>query len=221
MKRRSVPVTFLIVTLLFTFSFSSFAIPANVSLLEKADFLSTLKILEGSNGDYLLNEKLSRAEAATFAVRILGQNLHVLLNDDSYRKASAVFPDVNPNHWYAPYVGYCAQAGILSGDTSGNYKPNDYITEKSFLKIILSILGYEINTDYTWNNIYKKAFEVGLVTDLSYISKEDDNTDFRRSGAVNIMYNALMLKEKKTGKELFYKLIDAEVITRAEAIKLA
>ncbi|ANX00218.1 S-layer protein [Thermoclostridium stercorarium subsp. leptospartum DSM 9219] len=220
MRGRTVAVTFLIMSLLISFGLSSYALPASSSLQEKADFLNTLKILEGTNGDYRLNEKLTRAEAATFAVRILGQYFHVLLNDSTYRKAAAVFPDVDTNLWYAPYVGYCAQAGILSGDTSGNYKPNDYITEKSFLKIILSILGYEINTDYTWNNIYKKAFEVGLVTDLSYISKEDDNTDFRRSGAVNIMYNALMLKEKKTGKELFYKLIDAEVITRAEAIKL-
>jgi len=45
-----------------TFTFSSFALPANASLQEKADLLNTLKILEGTTtGDYKLNSKLTRA----------------------------------------------------------------------------------------------------------------------------------------------------------------
>jgi len=221
MKGRAVGVSFLVVVLLLTFTFSSFALPANASLQEKADLLNTLKILEGTTtGDYKLNSKLTRAEAATFAVRVLGQQLHVLLNAETYKKAAAKFPDVDTSLWYAPYVGYCAQAGILSGDTTGKYRPDDYITEKSFIKIVLSILGYEMGTDYTWQNIYKKAYEVGLVTDLSYISKEDDNTEFKRMDTVNLIYNALTIKEKKTGKELFHKLIDTGIITRKDAVNL-
>ena len=221
MKGRAVGVSFLVVVLLLTFTFSSFALPANASLQEKADLLNTLKILEGTTtGDYKLNSKLTRAEAATFAVRVLGQQLHVLLNADTYRKASAVFPDVNTSLWYAPYVGYCVQQGILTGDTKGYYNPDDYLTEKSFLKIMLSILGYEINKDYTWTNIYKKAYEVGLVNELSYIVREEDNTEFTRGDTVNIIYNALTIKDKKTGKELFYKLIDAGIITNKDAANL-
>ena len=220
MKGRAVGVLFLVISLLLTFTFSSFALPVNVSVQEKADLLNTLKILEGSNGDYQLDKKLTRAEAATFAVRILGQQLNVLLNAETYKKAAAKFPDVDTSLWYAPYVGYCAQAGILSGDTTGKYRPDDYITEKSFIKIVLSILGYEMGTDYTWQNIYKKAYEVGLVTDLSYISKEDDNTEFKRLDTVNLIYNSLTLKEKKTGKELFYMLIDSGIITKKDAVNL-
>lgn len=220
MKVRSVALTFLVVCLLFTFIFPAYALPVNATLQEKADLLNTLKILEGSNGDYHFNDKLTRAEAATFAVRILGQQLHVLLNADTYREASSRFPDVDKSLWYAPYVGYCTMAGILTGDTSGNYKPYDNITEKAFIKIILGILGYEYNKDYTWNNIYKKAYETGLVTDFSYVSREEDNQNFKRSDAINIIYNALFLKEKSTGKELFYRLIDSGIITKAEAVKL-
>ena len=220
MKIRSISALLLIICLFLTFSFSSYALPVNITLQEKAEFLDTLKILAGTNGNYRLNEKLTRAEAATFAVRILGQDLHVLLNSETYRKASSTYPDVDPGLWYAPYVGYCTQKGILTGDTTGNYKPNDYVTEKSFIKIVLSILGYEMNTDYTWANIYKKAYEVGLVTNLLYIAKEEDNTDFKRSDAVNIIYNALTIKEKTTDKELFYRLIESGIITKAEAVKL-
>lgn len=215
---KSISAIFLIIFILSTLSFSSLAVPVNSTLQQKAEVLNTMNILTGFNGDYLLNNKLTRAEAATFAVRVLGQQLHVIVNSKSY--STTTFPDVDPNEWYAPYVGYCVKQGILNGDPSGNYKPNDYITEKSFIKIMLSTLGYEINIDYTWENIYKKAYEVGLVTDLLYIAKVEDNTNFLRSDAVNNIYRALTIKEKATGKELFYKLIDANMITEKDAIKM-
>ena len=41
-----------------------------------------------------------------------------------------------------------------------------------------------------------------------------------KEGTVNVLYNALMLKEKSTDKELFYRLIDSNIITTAKAIEL-
>ena len=196
----------------------SFALPAMATQQQKVQLLDELRIFTGSNGDYRLNDKLSRSEASALAVRIMGKDYEVLLNASKYKNTP--YPDVDPNHWYAPYVGFCTKEGILSGDTKGNYNPNDFITEKSFLKIVLGVLGYQLNSDYTWDNVYRKAFEAGLVTSLSYIAKEEDNTDFKRGDAVNVLYNALMLKEKSTGKELFYRLIDSNIITTEKAIEL-
>lgn len=92
MKIRSISALLLIICLFLTFSFSSYALPVNITLQEKAEFLDTLKILAGTNGNYRLNEKLTRAEAATFAVRILGQDLHVLLNSKTYSEISSSLP---------------------------------------------------------------------------------------------------------------------------------
>ncbi len=214
---KTILVVCLIFSLLTSMTATSFALPKTATQQEKVKLLDDLRIFTGSNGDYRLNDQLSRSEAAALAVRIMGMELHVLLNSSTYRNTD--YPDVDSAHWYAPYVGFCTREGILSGDASGNYKPNDFTTEKSFLKIMLSILGYEMNLDYTWNNIFRKAFEVGLVTDLSYIVKEEDNTGFKRVDAVNIIYNALTIKEKSADKELFYKLIDSGVLTREEAIE--
>jgi len=217
-KLRSILTLGLIFMLMASMSPISTAFSKLTSESEKVQLLSDLKIFKGSDGDYRLNDKLTRSEASALAVRILGQELHVLVNAADYRKTK--YPDVDEIQWYAPYVGYCTEKGILTGDTAGNYLPDAFVTEKSFLKIILGVLGYENNTDYTWANIYKKAFEVGLVTDLSYIAKGEDNTEFTRRDAVNIMYNALLLKIKNTEKELFYKLIDENIITTDEAKKL-
>ena len=196
----------------------SLALPSTATQQEKVKLLDDLRIFTGANGDYRLNDQLSRSEAAALAVRVLGKELQVLLNSASYRNTS--YPDVDSTQWYAPYVGYCTGEGILSGDTTGNYKPNDFITEKSFLKIILSVLGYEMNSDFTWDGVYKKAFETGLVRDLVYIAKAEDNTSFKRGDAVNILYNALTIKDKNTDKELFYNLIDSGTLTVEDAKKL-
>lgn len=217
MKRgRSILLFGLVFSLLITsMATSSFALSGTASQQEKVKLLDDLRIFTGSNGDYRLNDKLSRSEAAALAVRILGKDLHVLLNSATYRNTT--YPDVDPAKWYAPYVGYCTAEGILSGDTTGNYKPEEFITEKSFLKIVLGVLGYAMNSDFTWDGVFKKAFEIGLVKDLSYIAKVEDNVNFTRGNAVNILYNALTIKGKVTGKELFYNLIDAGTLTVNDA----
>lgn len=217
-KGRNILVAGLILSLLACMAPISSALPKTAAQQDKVQLLSELKIFTGFNGDYRLNDKLSRSEAAALAVRMLGKEMYVLLNASNYSKTS--FPDVDASLWYAPYVGYCTKEGILSGNTDGKYNPNDFITEKAFLKIILGVLGYEINKDYTWVNLYKKAFEAGLVTEISYIVKEEDNTDFNRGNAVNIMYNALVLDNKKTGKALFYTLIDEGVLSTEKAAEL-
>lgn len=188
------------------------------TLQDKAEFLDTLSILTETYGDYRLNDKLSRSEAAAFAVRLMGKELHVLLNASTLKEAT--FPDVDENSWYAPYVGFCTKEGIISGDTKGLFNPNDYITEKGFLKIILGVLDYKFEKDYAWENVYKKAYEVGLVTELMYIAKSDDNTEYKRGDAVNVLYNALTLKSNSTGREIFYNLIDSNIITKEMAIEI-
>jgi hypothetical protein len=217
-KGRAVFALVLILSLLASTQTLSIALSSTATQAEKVKLLSELSIFIGSNGDYRLNDKLSRSEAAALAVRMMGKELNVLLNSESY--SNTPYPDVDPSHWYAAYVGFCTKEGILSGDTSGLYKPNEFITEKAFLKIILGVLGYEINKDYTWVDLFKKAFEVGLVTELSYIVKEDDNLDFKRGDAVNVMYNALTLEAIDTKMQLFHKLIDSGLLTKEKAIQL-
>lgn len=217
-KGRNILVLGLILSLLASMSTVSFALPKTASEQDKVQLLNALGIFTGYNGDYRLNDKLSRSEAAALAVRLMGKELHVLSNTATYSKTP--YPDVDASSWYAPYVGFCTKEGILSGDTTGNYRPNDFITEKAFAKIVLGVLGYEFNKDYTWNNTYKKAFEVGLVSEISYIVKEDENYEFKRRDAVSIMYNALTLYDKKSEKELFYKLIDAGIISIDKATEL-
>lgn len=168
MKKRRIFTAVLILILCFSYIMPAAANPY-LTTGEKADALNLLDILKGDNGDYKLGDSLLRSEAAAFIVRVMGKENHVLLNKEDYWGTR--FPDVISSRWYAPYVGYCLEQGIISGEADGYYRPNNTISEKAFLKLVLGALGYEYGADFDWDEVYMKSFYVGLVDDQDYLYK--------------------------------------------------
>lgn len=185
---------------------------AQTGVDEKAEVLNQLSLLSGDkNGDYMLDEPLLRCQAAVFLTRLLGKADYVL--DNSTALSITAFPDVDSTQWYAPYVGYCSSIGILAGDNLGNYMPEDNISEKAFLKTLLVTLGYEYAKDFTWSNVYKKAYETGLVEDESYLTRTQDNENYLREDVVEAMYNALTKVHQKLNVTLLQNLVNENVLT--------
>ncbi len=184
--------------------------------LSKANTLNKLNLLKGDGGDYNLSGQLRRSEASTFIIRLLGKENHVLENKENYIYTR--FPDVKATDWYAPYVGYCVEQGILIGYSNGKFGPNEYISEKSFLKMVLCALGYAYGVDFTWSNVYQTAFNEGIVKDASYINKAADNTKYKRELVVDAIYNSLTIENKETRTKQIVNLINEGVITKSLAI---
>lgn len=183
---------------------------------EKADVLNLLDILKGDNGDYKLEDSLLRSEAAAFIVRVMGKENHVEINKEDYWTTS--FPDVISSRWYAPYVGYCLQEGIISGEADGYYRPNNTISEKAFLKLVLGALGYVYDVDFTWDEVYMKSFYVGLVDDQDYLYRTDDNFEYKRRDVVDVLYNAMTKVIKDSDITLIESLVNDGVISRDTAL---
>lgn len=182
-------------------------IGANTPDISKmASALNKLNILQGEKGDYKLASQTKRSEAAALIIRMLGKLNYVEQNAEQFKNTK--FTDVAPSSWYAPYIGYCTASNILSGKTLTTFAPNEYTTEKQFLKMALCALGYVDGTDFDWSNIYQKAYSVGIVTDQSYAAKTQDNTKYLRSEAVKVIYRALNTTKKGTQKKLAYILAD-------------
>lgn len=198
----------------------SIQIPVNAASMstavEKAEALARINILKGSNGDYRLNDQISRSEAATFIVRLLGKEDYVLANADLFRKTN--FTDVPETSWFAPYVGYLTSLGYIAGVTPNSFQPNAFITEKAFIKITLCALNYIPEVDFKWDGIYRKAVEVGLVTDVYYIVRTEDNLNYTRGQAVAVLYNALTLPLKGTEIKLFQQLIQDGQLSKDDAL---
>ena len=52
-----------------------------------------------------------------------------------------LFGDMDEAQWAKPYVQQLYEAGIVSGDEDGNFRPNSYVTREEFMKLAILTLG--------------------------------------------------------------------------------
>lgn len=194
---KKVRIIFLVIIML-TFLFSNFA-GAESNNNEKATMLNKLSILQGDGSSFNLNSQLTRSEALTFIIRMMGQENNVLTNKNNY--SVTPFSDVKKTDWYASAIGYGVEQKIVNGFSDGKFHPKDNISEKAFLKLVLGVLGYSIDTDFTWANLYAFAAQVGLV-DPSYSLLTGDKDQYKREDVVNVLYTALGLNNKLTSNKI-------------------
>jgi hypothetical protein len=193
--------------------FLSFLIPAEAATAtEKAAALKTLTIFSSTTMD----AQVKRFEAVVYVVRILGKEPYVKNNVNTYKNTK--YSDVDSSLWYAPYAGYCDELGLIKDAQGGKFLPDKYITEKAFLILVLGSMGYTYKTDFTISNIYAKAYEAGLYTDISYKTKTADNTNFKKADVVNILYNALSKTKKGTKIKMIQNLVAEKVVSKETAI---
>lgn len=207
----------LIIILSLTLVLGSISFAAATTQQDQAEVLNAIKMLKGNEDGYNLSGKLRRSEAATFVVRMLGEESKVLGNKSAYTVSA--FSDVKSSDWFSPYVGYCYKNGIILGFPDGTFKPNDYISEKSFAQLVLGIMDYKSGTDFTWDTVKRFMYDKELVTDVVYTVSTDDNINYTRGEAVTLLYNSLTKNRKNSDKTVCDQLIDKKVITESTAKK--
>lgn len=119
----------------------------NLSKEDIAKALNQLNIIRGTGKSYNLDQKLTRAEAAVLMASLLGEKNKIDNNTALYRTRQ--FKDVKSNVWYEPYVAFALKNNIMSGYGNGSFGPNDEVTQKQFLKMLLSAMKYEMNKDFS------------------------------------------------------------------------
>lgn len=184
---------------------------------EQAEVLNAIKILKGNEDGYNLSGKLRRSEAATLVVRMMGEESKVIGNKSAYTVSA--FSDVKSEDWFSPYVGYCYKKGIILGFPDGTFKPNDYISEKSFAQLVLGVMDYKSGTDFTWDTIKRFIYDKKLVTDVSYTVSGNDNMNYTRGEAVTLLYHSLIQKRKNSNQTVCEYLISKNVMTESLAKK--
>lgn len=110
--------------------------------LQKAEALKTLGLFQGTNKGFELEKTLTREQAITLIVRLLG--------------AEAEAKEKNPEHpftdvlaWASPYVGYGYQNALVKGVSETLFGYGKLVTEAQFLTMVLRLLQYEDDTDFT------------------------------------------------------------------------
>ncbi|MCD8374330.1 MAG: S-layer homology domain-containing protein [Oscillospiraceae bacterium] len=171
-------------------SLSDYTDVDDITYVEAVDVLTSIGILEGTDGAFNGSENMTRAQAAKIiAYLALGAD-----TASSLSATSAPFDDVALTHWAVGYIAYCASAGIIDGDGTGNFNPEDEVTAYQFGKMLLCTLGYGVNGEYTgasWAvTVAADAGSLGIYKDK--VGSLSGNTAITRDEMALYTFNTLV-----------------------------
>lgn len=144
--------------------------------------LSDLGLISGySDGYFRPDEPITREQIAKL--------IALLCTDDVQSAHGCSFTDVSENSWALPYIGYCAERGIIVG-SDGLFRPKDNVTAQELAKMLLAVLGYDPAryTGAQWAaNVSEDAAACNLYRDISSSGRKA----IRRDDACQMILNAL------------------------------
>ena len=124
---------------LVTISNAAFKDADKIDYKEAVDVMNAVGVFIGDEkGNFNAKENLTREQAAKIIAYLeLGSKAADAL------VGSNIFTDVAATRWSAGFVGYCAQAGVVSGNGDGTFSPAGELTALQFGKMLLVELGYD------------------------------------------------------------------------------
>lgn len=144
---------------------------------QKAEALKSLGIFQGTNKGFELESTLTREQAVTLIVRLLGAEAEA-------KEKSPEHPFTDVWAWASPYVGYGYQNGLVKGMGASTFGYGQLVTEAQFLTMLLRVLQYEDGTDFTWRKSAELAGQLGLPV-------VGDARDYTRGSAVEVIWALL------------------------------
>ena len=182
----------LVLALAMAFSFVASAatfpdVEPNTTTGKAVDLLTGLGVIGGyPDGTFGPDKTITRAEYLKM--------LFIMLNgkDDTglFAGNSDKFGDVTGDKWFAPYVNWAVQLGIVGGYPDGTFKPDNDVTVAEATKMYVTALGFDA-LDYSFPyGFIDKGIQLGLFEDVESVGANDP----AKRGAVAIMgYNMLFV----------------------------
>jgi hypothetical protein len=134
---------------------------------------------------------------------------------DKLAAANDPFDDVAATRWSAGYISYCVAQGIINGDGNGKFRPTDNVTGYEFAKMMLCVLGYGKNDEYTgksWSvNVAKDALSANINL-FKGVLDAASNEPINREEAFQVVFNTI------TGPETVVFSKDTESYQDANAL---
>lgn len=204
MKRmRKLIAVVLAMTILLAFAAPTFAVSPSSSDAEKCEALGVLLGSgNGVNAQYLATAT-TRAQGATLLLRLMGKEdeAQAYAGKDNFR-------DIVGNEWFASRLAYLKANPDLGfgGYPDGTFLPNKIMTVAEFNKVLVTVLGYKQDLDYTWNNVMNFSRNLGLVGFF------DGNKALTNNDVAISIIDAMVIKKKGTNQTLTEFLISQGVV---------
>jgi len=179
-----------------------------------ADRLYALGLFQGTGTkpsgtpDYALGRPLSRQEAVTMLVRLLGK-------EQEAKDSALPHPFSDVDDWAAPYVGYAYCNKLTNGISETTFGGSQPVTAAQYLTFVLRALDYVSSEDFTWNRAWEMTDALGLT--VGQYSAAND-ASFLRGDAVLVSEKALSAIKKDGSATLLEQLVADGAVTPAEAI---
>ena len=152
----------------------------NEAFIEDLTVLAGMGVIQGmDDGNFAPTSTVTRAQMAAIVYRLRTGDASA---DPEYKDKSNMyagygdFKDVKDTSWYAGYVGYCANAGIIIGDGDGNFRPNSPVTGYEALVMLLRAMGYNQPNEFTGKDWRQHA--ASIATQRGMLAKVD-TTSYR------------------------------------------
>ena len=152
----------------------------NEAFIEDLTVLAGMGVIQGmDDGSFAPQSTVTRAQMAAIVYRLRTGDASA---DPEYKDKSNMyagygdFKDVKDTSWYAGYVGYCANAGIIIGDGDGNFRPNSPVTGYEALVMLLRAMGYNQPNEFTGKDWRQHA--ASIATQRGMLAKVD-TTSYR------------------------------------------
>lgn len=129
--------------------------------------------------EFELDRALTRNEAVTMLVRLLGKESEALA-------ATYQLPFSDVPNWAKPYVGYAYHHGLANGMGDGKFGGADSISAAQYLTFVLRTLGYSDAVDFRWDRAWELSDRLGITC-----GQYRAGTAFTRGDAAIISRNAL------------------------------
>lgn len=178
-------------------------------------------ILRGDGVDFNLSGVVTRDQAATMLVRILGVETEALEQNYSHP-----FTDVSFSNWASPYVGYLYQNSLTSGTSATTYNPSGSISANEFITFLLRAGGYsevESSAYTTGGDTFNYATAMAYAQDKfsinpssTYQELNQNSRTFLRSDMSILSYNFLAIPYYNSDKTIAGRLVDYGVLSLEE-----
>jgi hypothetical protein len=162
-------------------------------------------VAEDGTVEFNLTASMSRQEAVTMLVRLLGK-------EEEAKAGNWTTPFTDVDAWAQPYVGYAYANDLTHGSGDKTFGSAGLVNGDQYLTFILRALGYsDTDGDFTWADPTTLAQQVGLLSPCLTIDS------FQRGDAALISYDALSAQLKSSDTTLLEKL-EAEGAASRQAV---
>lgn len=153
--------------------------------------------IEGSNGSFRPEASLSRAEAVAMLARLsVDEQGKPLYSGES---GTGGFSDLTGEEWYAPYVAFATQYGVVNGYPDGTFRPTQSVSRAELVKLIAAYFDATEIGSVSFPDVpadYWAAQPIALAAQEGWVSGYPDGTfrpdqNVSRAEAVKMLNHAL------------------------------